>query len=67
MVLDADIEDFFGRVVHRKLLGVLQERISDPRVLTLVRSILRCGFVEWGKPWRATSRGTPQGAPLSLR
>lgn len=64
-VLDADIEDFFGQVVHRKLLGMLKEQIVDPRVLRLIQSILRSGFCEWGKPWQATVRGTPQGGPLS--
>lgn len=64
-VLDADIEDFFGRVVHRKLLGMLKEKIVDPRVLGLIRRILRSGFSEWGKPWQATWQGTPQGGPLS--
>lgn len=64
-VLDADIEDFFGQVVHRKLIGMLKEKIVDPRVLRLIKSILRSGFCEWGKPWQATPKGTPQGGPLS--
>lgn len=52
-------------MVHRKLLGMLKEKIVDPRVLRLIRSILRSGFCEWGKPWQATPQGTPQGGPLS--
>jgi hypothetical protein len=64
-VLDADIEDFFGQVVHRKLLGMLKEKIVDPRVLRLIHRILRSGFCEWGKPWQATAQGTPQGGPVS--
>jgi RNA-directed DNA polymerase len=64
-VLDADIEDFFGQVVHRRLLGMLKEKIVDPRVLRLIHRILRSGFCEWGKPWQATAQGTPQGGPVS--
>src|SRR5690606_680398 len=40
-VIDADIEDFFGSVSHRKLLGMLQEKIVDPRILALISAILR--------------------------
>lgn len=64
-VLEADIEAFFDRVSHRKLLGCLKEQIVDPRVLSLIQGILKSGFQEWGKPWQATSEGTPQGGPLS--
>ena len=65
-VLEADIEDFFDRVSHRKLLGCLREQIVDPRVLGLIEGVLRSGFQEWGKPWQQpTGEGTPQGGPLS--
>jgi len=64
-VLEADIEAFFDRVSHRKLLGCLGEKIVDPRVLDLIREILKSGFKEWGKPWQPTKEGTPQGGPLS--
>jgi len=64
-VLEADIEAFFDRVSHRKLMGCLKEKIVDPRVLELIQSILKSGFQEWGKPWQATKEGTPQGGPLS--
>jgi RNA-directed DNA polymerase len=64
-VLEADIEAFFDRVSHRKLLGCLKEQIVDPRVLCLIRKILKSGFKEWDKPWQPTKEGTPQGGPLS--
>jgi RNA-directed DNA polymerase len=64
-VLEADIEAFFDRVSHRKLLGCLKEKIVDPRVLGLIQGILKSGFQEWGKPWQPTEEGTPQGGPLS--
>lgn len=64
-VLDADIEKFFDRVVHRKLIGMMKNQIADNNVLELIESFLKSGFCEWGKPWRETPAGTPQGGPLS--
>jgi group II intron reverse transcriptase/maturase len=64
-VLEADIERFFDTVSHRKLLGMLRNQVVDPRILDLIRRILRAGFVEVGKPWQPTVEGTPQGGPLS--
>ena len=64
-VLDADIEAFFDNVVHQKMMGALKKKIVDPRVLELIHGFLKSGFCEWGKPWQATERGTPQGGPLS--
>lgn len=64
-VFEADIESFFDRVSHGKLMGCLREQIVDPRVLGLIGGILKSGFQEWGKPWQATKEGTPQGGPLS--
>lgn len=63
-VIDADIEDFFGSVVHRKLLGMLKEQIADPRILELVERFLRAGCMEQNI-FSETKRGTPQGGPLS--
>jgi len=64
-VLEADIEAFFDRVSHRKLMGCLKQMIVDPRVLGLIKGTLKAGFREWGKPWQPTEEGTPQGGPLS--
>jgi RNA-directed DNA polymerase len=64
-VLEADIEAFFDRVSHRKLMGCLKEKIADPRVLDLIHGVLKSGFQEWRKPWQPTREGTPQGGPLS--
>jgi len=65
LILEADIESFFDRVSHRKLLGMLAGQIVDPRILNLIRSYLEAGCVERDKPWQATWEGTPQGGPLS--
>jgi len=64
-VLEADIESFFDRVVHRKLKGMLKEQIVDPRILDLISGFLEAGFMESKKPWEPTAEGTPQGGPLS--
>lgn len=64
-VIEADIEGFFDNVSHKKLIGMLKEQIVDPRVLRLIRGILKSGFCEVKKPWQATKEGTPQGGPLS--
>jgi len=64
-VLEADIEGFFDSVSHRKLLGMLKEKIVDRRIHNLIQSFLLAGYVERGKPWHPTWRGTPQGGPLS--
>ena len=63
-VVDLDLEKFFDRVGHDKLLATLAKRISDKRVLKLIRAFLTAGVLEHGlvSPMAA---GTPQGGPLS--
>lgn len=63
-VLDADIQGFFDRVNHRQLMGFLERRIADPRILRLVRKFLRAGVSEDGQ-WSKAEVGTPQGAVIS--
>ncbi len=64
-ILEADIESFFDRVSHRKLLGMLGKEIVDHRILDLISDILKAGSQEIGKPWQPSPEGTPQGGPLS--
>lgn len=64
-IIDADIESFFDKVQHRKLIGMLKREIVDPRILSLIEQFLKAGFIEKDKPWAATPEGTPQGGPLS--
>ena len=63
-VLDADIRGFFDAIDHGWLMKFLQHRIGDRRVLRLIGKWLDAGVMEDGN-WRATERGTPQGANIS--
>ena len=63
-VVDLDLEKFFDRVNHDKLMGKIAERISDKRMLKLIRTILTAGVMEHGLVG-PVDEGTPQGGPLS--
>ena len=63
-VLDADIRAYFDSIDQKKLLGMLEERISDRRVLKLIRKWLEAGVMEDGTV-RESLAGTPQGGVIS--
>src|ERR1700676_743194 len=63
-VVDLDLEKFFDRVHHDRLLAKIAERVSDKRLLKLIRAFLRAGVMENGLVSPA-EEGTPQGGPLS--
>jgi len=63
-VVDVDLEKFFDRVNHDRLMAAVALRVQDKRVLQLLRRILQSGVLADGLV-KATTEGTPQGGPLS--
>ena len=63
-VIDLDLEKFFDRVNHDKLMGEIAKRVEDKRLLKLIRTFLNAGVMENGLV-SPSVEGTPQGGPLS--
>lgn len=63
-IIDADIRGFFDNISHEWLMKFLEHRISDRRMLRLLKKWLRAGVSEEGE-WSPTTVGTPQGAVIS--
>jgi RNA-directed DNA polymerase len=63
-VVDIDLEQFFDRVNHDRLMARVAERVTDKRLLKLIRAFLNAGILEDGLV-RPSAEGTPQGSPLS--
>lgn len=63
-VVDLDLEKFFDRVNHDRLMMKISEKVKDKKILLLIRKYLQSGVMEDGivKP---NLEGTPQGGPLS--
>jgi RNA-directed DNA polymerase len=64
IVVDVDLEKFFDRVNHDILMARLARRVSDKRLLRIVRRFLEAGLMQDGV-WIDRHEGTPQGGPLS--
>ena len=64
VVVDVDLEKFFDRVNHDILMGFIAKRVSDKRILKLIRGFLTAGVLADGLA-SPTQEGTPQGGPLS--
>ena len=65
-VIDLDLEKFFDRVNHDKLMGQVAKRVEDKRLLKLIRAFLNAGVMENGLV-SPSVEGTPQGGPLTPR
>jgi RNA-directed DNA polymerase len=63
-VVDLDLEKFFDRVNHDRLMAAIARRVSDKRMLRLIRAFLESGVMENGLV-SPVEEGTPQGGPLS--
>ena len=63
-VVDIDLEKFFDRVNHDKMMSLVRERVADRRVRRLIRRYLQAGMLT-GSIYVPRSEGTPQGGPLS--
>jgi len=64
-VVDADLKSFFDTIPHEVILGGLEEKVSDGRLLDLIRSYLEQGILEGEILVETSEEGTPQGSPLS--
>lgn len=66
-VLDADLSKYFDTIPHTKLMIALGERVSDPRILKLIKSWLKAPIFDDGqfKGGKKNNQGTPQGGVIS--
>src|ERR1017187_3583501 len=64
-VYEADLKNFFGSLDHGWLLRFLENRVGDPRIMSLVRRWLKAGILEDGE-LTANEKGTPQGGSISV-
>jgi RNA-directed DNA polymerase len=65
-VVDLDLEKFFDRVNHDKLMGQIAKRVEDTRLLTLIRAFLNVGVMENGLV-SPSVEGTPQAISASAK
>ena len=64
IVVDMDLEKFFDRVNHDILMARLSRRVSDARLLRIIRRFLEAGLMQDGV-CVARREGTPQGGPIT--
>ena len=64
-VVDLDLENFFNRVHHQRLMAKLAERVHDKRLLVLIGQMLKANVVMPNGVVVSTDEGVPQGGPLS--
>jgi RNA-directed DNA polymerase len=65
-IIELDLEKFFDKVNHRKLMGLISKTVKDTRTLKLINAYLRSGIMEDGAVSQRIE-GTPQGSPIAPR
>ena len=63
-VVDADLKSYFDTIPHEPLMKLVEERVADGKVLSLIRAFLKQGVLEGLKRW-TPEEGSPQGAVIS--
>ena len=63
-VVDADLQAYFDTIPHERLMKRVEEKISDGRVLDLIRGWLKADILKGTEQWTPTG-GTPQGSVIS--
>lgn len=63
-ILDADVRGYFDAISHDWMMKFMEHRVSDTRMLRLIRKWLKAGVIENGE-WTASETGSPQGASIS--
>ena len=63
-IIELDLEKFFDKVNHQKLMHLLSQKVKDKRTLLLINAYLKSGIMEGGLVSQRIE-GTPQGSPLS--
>jgi RNA-directed DNA polymerase len=64
-VLEADLKGFFSSLDHKLMMKFVQQRIGDPRILSLLQRWLKAGVIENGE-LAESAQGTPQGGSISV-
>src|SRR3989475_11417258 len=64
-VLEADLKNFFGSLNHDWMLRLVEHRVGDPRLISLIRRWLKASVLEDGDV-HASEQGTPQGGSISV-
>lgn len=63
-IVDADLKSYFDTIPHEHLMALVAQKVSDRKVLNLVKAFLHQGVLEDLKEW-TPEQGTPQGAVVS--
>lgn len=63
-IIEFDIKGFFDNINHSKMIEILERKIDDKRIISLVRQMLKAGYMEEWK-WNPSYSGTPQGGVTS--